>query len=116
MDPDHWLMPLTSDMQQQRRAHKLLGDLLGRTERRMYDETPLPPMRWAISSTGILVGDPLMPDPEAARKAYEAWAAELRIRKRHEHTRDGVTYLRAPGTVDGVQVTIEAEIHESSED
>jgi hypothetical protein len=59
----------------------------------------------------VLIGNPLHFDAGVARPAYEAWATELRITKRHEHTRDGVTYLRAPGTVDGVHVTIEAEIH-----
>jgi hypothetical protein len=118
VDADLFLMPLSSDLGKQRRALTLLGQLLDRTERRMYDDKPLPPMRWAISTTGHLIGDPLHFDERVARPAYEAWAAELGVPKvgRHEHTRDGVTYLRAPGTVDGVQVTIEAEIHESSED
>jgi hypothetical protein len=119
MDADLFLMPLSSDLREQRRALTLLSQLLDRTEQRMHDDRPLPPMRWAISATGHLIGSPF--DEQVARLAYEAWAAELGVprMKRHEHTRGGVTYLRAPATVDGVPVTVEAEIHppiDTSED
>jgi hypothetical protein len=114
MDADLFLTPLSSDVQQQLRAHKLLGTLLHRTE-----EKQLPPMRWAISSTGTLIAEPVLPDAEIARPAYETWVVELRIVSGTSTPRDGVTHLRALGTVDGVHITVEAKIYgttDSSED
>lgn len=104
-----FLLPSHTEVQASLRAVKLLEQLLRRT----WDR-PLPPLDWRVTFTGTLVGEIYPHDPDTARRIFDAWVDELAITSRHEHTCDGVTYLRASGTVNRVNVTIEAAIHDDA--
>jgi hypothetical protein len=111
MDTDMFLLPSWNDLNQQRRALRLLGELLDRTQRKN-----LPPMDWTITFTGTLVGEVPMFAHEVGRRVYKAWADELGLADRAERTDDGILSLRALGTSDGVHVTVKADLNASEDE
>jgi len=92
----------------QRRASQLLGRLL-------TTFPTLPVIAWTVGPAGsTLVGRCAYPDDPAARRtAFATWCAVLGARPRPDHISGGVTHLRALTNVDGVRVTLVAEIFDA---
>ena len=92
----------------QRRATNLLGRLLTTFPN-------LPIIAWTVGPEGsTLVGRCADPgDPAASRTAFGTWSVVLGATPRPDHTSGGVTHLRAFTNVDGVRVTLVAEIFDT---
>jgi hypothetical protein len=92
----------------QRRASQLLGRLLTTFPN-------LPVIAWTVGPAGsTLVGRCADPnDPSASRTAFATWCAVLGATPRPDHISGGVTHLRAFTNVDGVRVTLVAEIFDA---
>jgi hypothetical protein len=97
------LIPSTSDMRQQRAAHRLLGEIFDQAERQQ-----LPQIRWSIGTTGTLIGDVDVIEPAAAPIVFAAWVKALRLDVAEKH-RVREKELRATGKRDGVHIILDAE-------
>ena len=95
----------------QRRATQLLGRLLTTFPN-------LPVIAWTVGpASSTLVGRCALPDdPGSRRTAFATWCAVLGAKPSPDHTSGGVTHLRAFGDVDGVHVTLAAEIFDADVD
>jgi hypothetical protein len=88
----------------QRRATQLLGRLL-------TTFPTLPVIAWTVGPAGAtLVGRCAYPNDPAARRTAFATCAVLGARPRPDHTSGDVTHLHAFGEIDGVRITLMAEI------
>lgn len=97
------LIPLTSDMQRQKAAHRLLGKIYEQAHREQ-----LPSIRWCIGTTGTLIGKVDVFETAAARVVFAAWVKALRLDVT-ERRRICEKELRATGDRDGVHIILTAE-------
>jgi hypothetical protein len=100
------MSPIHSEIEQQRRCLRLIGDLLVRTERK-----DLPQLAWRIAHTGGSVT--AQADwPGRERAVFDAWARELNLKVDAERAWEfgGTTHLRAEGEVGGVYVFLRAAL------
>lgn len=99
------LIPSTSDMRQQKAAHRLLGKIYDQAHRE-----DLPSLRWGISTTGTLIGEVDVIEPAALRPVFDAWVKALRLdvaRRRGACEKR----LHASGKRDDVHIILKAEEH-----
>jgi hypothetical protein len=90
------LVPITSEVKQQKRAHRLLGNIYERA-----DHDQLPQIRWCIGTTGTLIGKVDVLEPDAAPVVFAAWVKALRLNSAEK--------LRATGMRDGVHLVLTVE-------
>jgi hypothetical protein len=67
----------------------------------------LPILVWFAHEDGGLIGAPTDHSPTEAQRAFDAWAAHLRLTPDPPRHRGGLTRLRAQGRADGILVTIQ---------
>jgi aryl-alcohol dehydrogenase-like predicted oxidoreductase len=91
----------------QRKAHALLGNLLGRCE-----SEGLPVLHWSIAEHGLLTARCLHDDPAHRLEAFEAWMRALDLGRWPDEERpDGaIRHQAAREGLDGVDVSLIAVI------
>ena len=105
MDAEIFLLPSLTDLRKQREAHTLLGKLLDRTWEKQLRE-----MGWTITTTGTLIGSPFWRDSGRGRRIFDAWVAELDLRRDPERSYSDAISLAARGNVGGVYVVVQVEL------